>query len=897
MSPAFVRTVVLAAVAGALVVGLVATHDMASRVGKPFPAVLVYENGLAAPHLVVPARHARPAKPLLPHDRIVAIDGVPLTSGRDLWAAADRAGAGAELHAEIQRGKRRIPIDVPVDLFTERDFATLVLPFLLCALAMIVVGIAPVLVHPGLTTARVLATFSIAASIGFGFVLFDYYYAYRFQPWSLAATALAKASFLHLALLFPKRRWPLTRFPRAIPALLYPGLALQSVAYTWFMRHDPARTLPFAIATIATFALGALVLAFNIGETALREPDARLRQQARVMLPSPVLGLAGGALFFAWSMRWIEGAVPPAIYLIPNWFYVLSCSYAVLEHNLFEFDATVRRGIALGAVLAGVALAYLALLAGLEAVLGAGPAWVSAAAAALIAAVLVPGFEPVRARAERVVEETLFPGRRAARLRLREAARALARVRDAAGVATLLGDAMRESFGPSRVQILAGAPGESLRDLLGSASPREPAPAVVAALAGGAASHGETLLVPFPQGDAGSGAFVLGPRRDGRLYTREDAEAVEALAAPTATALANARAWDALHALRAKLAEENVFLRAELRQRAGFEEVIGTSPALREVLAQIERVAPTDAAVLLLGETGTGKEVLVRALHRLSRRADRALVKVACAAIPESLLESEFFGHERGAFTGAGARRIGRFEVADGGTLFFDDVDTLPLPLQAKLLRALQEGEVQRLGSNAVRRVDVRVVAATNRDLAAEVQAGHFRQDLYYRLAVVPLRVPPLRERREDVPLLVQHFLERECEKQGRPPRPIAQSSLAALSAHAWPGNVRELRNTVQRAVVLSSGDVIQLAEALEPAAPGARVAPLPSGALLDDRGFAEIVRSYKVAWIEAALAEADGHQGRAAAALGLHRQSLARMLRELGIAQPNTAKRAAGSR
>ena len=388
------------------------------------------------------------------------------------------------------------------------------------------------------------------------------------------------------------------------------------------------------------------------------------------------------------------------------------------------------------------------------------------------------------------------------------------------------------------------------------------------------------LLVPLPPGPDGVGGFLLGPRRDGRLYTRDDAELLEALAAPAMTALANARAWDALEALRRGLADENVWLRAELRQRDGFEGIVGQSPALREVLAQIEQVAPTDASVLLLGETGSGKELLVRALHRLSRRSERALVKVACAAIPETLLESEFFGHERGAFTGASAARIGRLEVADGGTLFLDDVDTLPFPVQAKLLRALQEGEIQRLGGSAVQRVDVRVVAATNRDLEAEVAAGRFRQDLYYRLAVVPIRVPPLRERREDLPLLVQHFLDEEL------------GQLGAGAAADRAGRARRDRNASlarQRARAAQHRPACGVDEpgrrgpAGRRARAGAARSEQPAPAL-DGRSLAETVRAHKIAWIEEALAATGGHQGRAAARLGLHRQSLTRMMRELSI-------------
>jgi transcriptional regulator with GAF, ATPase, and Fis domain len=271
---------------------------------------------------------------------------------------------------------------------------------------------------------------------------------------------------------------------------------------------------------------------------------------------------------------------------------------------------------------------------------------------------------------------------------------------------------------------------------------------------------------------------------------------------------------------------------------------------------------------------------VVHAIHAASLRKDRALVKIACAALPEQLLESELFGHERGAFTGAVGRKAGRFEVADGGTIFFDDVDALSLGVQAKLLRALQEGEVQRLGSNEVRRVDVRVIAATNRDLLADVRAGRFREDLYYRLNVVPLHIPPLRERREDIALLVEHFIQQDGQRLGRSTvRAVSSETLEALRSYAWPGNVRELRNVIQRALVLSRGEVLRLPAPLEAIAPSTLATAAAAAASL-----AEQVRDLKVRLIRSALAESGGNQRLAAEKLGMHRQSLTRMIRDLGL-------------
>ncbi len=348
--------------------------------------------------------------------------------------------------------------------------------------------------------------------------------------------------------------------------------------------------------------------------------------------------------------------------------------------------------------------------------------------------------------------------------------------------------------------------------------------------------------------------------------------------AESEVAIEGARAWEEIAVLQRRLTAENLYLRAEIERKEGFEEIVGESPQLRAVLLEVAQVAPTDSTVLVSGETGTGKELVVRALHRLSKRRDRPLVKVACAAIPESLLESELFGHERGAFTGATARQRGRFELADGGTILLDDVDTLPLGIQAKLLRALQEGEVQRLGSPTVAHVDVRTLATTNRDLLQEVRAGRFREDLYYRLHVVSIVLPPLRERREDVPLLAHHIAKRESERLGRPIRAISEEMLEELTSYPWPGNVRELRNAIERAVVLSRGEVLHLPEPLV-----ARNGE-PSEPVLDGRPLAELQREFKLALIQRALEQADGNQRAAAKLLGLHPPSLSRMIRDLGI-------------
>src|SRR5579862_358826 len=253
------------------------------------------------------------------------------------------------------------------------------------------------------------------------------------------------------------------------------------------------------------------------------------------------------------------------------------------------------------------------------------------------------------------------------------------------------------------------------------------------------------------------------------------------------------------------------YAEGEIRREPEFGGIVGQSPALREVLDLIELVAPTDSSVLLLGETGTGKELIARAIHQRSRRKNRTLVKVNCAAIPTGLLESELFGHERGAFTGAIAQKAGRVELADQGSLFLDEIGDIPLELQPKLLRVLQEREFERLGSTRTTKVDVRVVAATHRDLEEMITKGQFRSDLYYRLNVFPIVIPPLRERPEDIPLLVQHFVEVAAEKMDKTIDTIPSRTMEALVEYRWPGNIRELENVIERAVILSTGSVLHV--------------------------------------------------------------------------------------
>ena len=314
-----------------------------------------------------------------------------------------------------------------------------------------------------------------------------------------------------------------------------------------------------------------------------------------------------------------------------------------------------------------------------------------------------------------------------------------------------------------------------------------------------------------------------------------------------------------------------------------FDHIVGNSPALEAVLKKVERVAPTSATVLIEGETGTGKELLAKAIHNISPRYDRPFVKVNCAAIPLDLLESELFGHEKGAFTGAIAQRIGRFELADKGTLFLDEVGDIPQPSQPKLLRVLQEQEFERLGSGQTRHVDVRVVAATHRDLEQMVKSNEFRSDLYYRLNVFPVLLPPLRARYEDIPALVNHFVDFYGRRIGKPIQQIPEDTMSALRSYAWPGNVRELQNLIERAVILSHDGVLPN--------------PLPSNhqetvtVISKSNTLKEVDRALIVQALEAAAWMIGGPEG-AAAKLGVKRTTLLYKMKKLGIFRPLQGRR-----
>jgi PAS domain S-box-containing protein len=338
-------------------------------------------------------------------------------------------------------------------------------------------------------------------------------------------------------------------------------------------------------------------------------------------------------------------------------------------------------------------------------------------------------------------------------------------------------------------------------------------------------------------------------------------------------------AYAEVNHLKTQLEEENIYLQEEIKLQQNFGEIIGSSDALKYVLFKIEQVAPTDSTVLITGETGTGKELVARAIHTASTRRDRPMVKVNCAALSASLIESELFGHEKGSFTGALARKIGRFELADGATIFLDEIGELPLELQVKLLRIIQEGEFERLGSSKTVAVDVRIIAATNRNLKDHVNKGLFREDLWYRLNVFPITVPPLRQRRDDIPMLIEHFAHTFSRKLGKEINAVAPATINALRNYSWPGNVRELANVIERAVINSHGPLLRVREQLQ-------TTNGDSGQTTVASTLEEVERDYIIRVLEDRGWRIEGPQG-AAQVLGMNPSTLRTRMSKLGINKP----------
>lgn len=838
-------------------------------------------------------------------DRLVSVEGEPF---RDSAWLSDRLAA--------------LPIELDVTYRFERPDGAMyeltaplrplppsllwggVLPLLLSGILALLAGLLVVLARPGWEAARVFFMAGWASGLQLTTLPLDTFLDGRLLPATYAVGAVFFGSLLHLALVFPVRRWPLTAAPRLGPTCFYAALSLP---WLWSIASHgepwvPLDTWVRAAYVPLCYAL-CIPLLLNTLFALSGKGDPEVRRRARIVLPAAAL-LAGLVVASElWNDDRFSLAIRTGIFVLSFSGVAVAVALATLKGDMLGVGDRTRRTLVQVAVVSLALVAYVVLHAAVQRWAGMGSAWATGVVAGLLAVALVPIIAPLRRLFEVRIEDLFFPDQRPRRETLRCVSLELAQLRDPEETASVLRRAIAERIGALR--ILVARSGEPLEEIspersrasLGRRDLDRLYPLFArrqSLVVGRQASHlepriigrlrelGEAFLVPLPAGHA-VGGLLIAPDPEGPPRTQGELVFLETLAAQSAIALERAAAWREVRILRERLEQENVHLRQTLSAGARFPRILGSSPALARCLERVQAVAPTSATVLVEGETGTGKELVAHAVHAASDRRDRIFVKVACAAIPESLFESEFFGHEKGAFSGATATKIGRFELADGGTLLLDDVDALALGIQAKLLRALQQGEVQRLGSHHLREVDVRIVATTNKDLAQEVHAGRFREDLFYRLNVIPIHLPPLRERTEDIPTLASHFVALARQKYGRQVEGLSRKDLDDLLRHGWPGNVRELCNLIERSVLLSPGPCLRLSgfEGAEAPAPAAseRLPALGGGFSLET----ELLR-YKRTLVEAALARADGNHRRAAELLGLERSSLTRMIHRIGV-------------
>lgn len=911
LPPRTLRIVVVVLTAIGLAMAAFSITQGIERIGQPWAGFGLLPNGEVGPSMFMPRALLEADESPRFQERVIGVAGEPVDDAPQLARVLRGIPAGAPVPFTLEDAKGQTrQVDLTARTFTSADWRALFLPLILGGIVGLLLGALPALARPDLLAAQVFFLVNLGLSTNFGFATFDYFVAHEMAPWTAACGMLASGSLMLFGFIFPSRLGP-ARSHLGLTALGVYGLnAIYWVTFAVALVRNPPllRTLDFV--QMALFQAATMVILANVAWSAWRATDQATRQQARMLLLCLALTLPGGLLATLSLLGYLPVHLPLSVYLLPLWLLGATLVYAMIAHNLFELDAVVRRGLT-AAVLIFCAIVVQALLIALTSqFVGTTAAWaISGTATAILVAAITAAF-PVRQHVEAAVERAMFPRIAQARAAIHDASQQLVRVRGESEIARVVREAAARSVAALSARVLVGPPSGELEELspergtdpivlpgsdalyalvrrprstnfqVAQKGRRAPAKSALAR----AEELGVTLSVPLPPNESQVGALLIGPRTDGRLHTRDDEVLLETLAAQTAAALESARAWSAVEDLERQLRAENVYLREEIdlmTDTGG--DMVGQSLALKAVLAQLDRVAPTDAAVLVQGETGTGKELLVRRLHERSNRAGRMLVKVACAALPETLLESELFGYDRGAFTGATTAKPGRFEIADGGTLFLDDVDTLNANVQAKLLRAVQEGEVQRLGSNQIRNVDVRIVSATNRHLVADVREGRFREDLYYRLNVVPLQLPPLRERVEDIPHLVEHFVRQEAPRLGRDVKSVAAETMTQLQKHSWPGNIRELRNVIQRALVLSQDEVLRLSGPLDGGSASATSNLEPT----DGMPLAEQVRTFKIRVIRAALDRAGGNQRMAAEALGMHRQSLTRMIRDLGLQEP----------
>ena len=876
-------------------------RDIQGWVGRTYPGFLLFPTGAIASQSAAADLGFLEQYGLLQRDWILAVDGVPTPTAAAVYAELARRTSGEPVRYEVRRPRgERFEVTIPARAFSSTIIPRFVVPLIVGGLLALAAGALGVLVRPDLGAARVLFLFCWSGAATFFLDVPDLLTTARFVPFSYLTSALFKASLLHLAFTFPLARGPFrTRARTPLLAAMYAVLLAQSTAYGLAIGRAPEWIEVFDTLTYLVAGLGVTLFAANVIATAWRAPSERLRQQARVALVGPAFSLV---LVTALSIAaWITPVVraPTLVVTLINAVFAITLTYAMLRHNLFEFDTVLRRGLAAAGVLIGGALVYVGLFVLLGRLLGEPAAWVAVALGLGAVAVGVPGFRPLGRRVEQAVAQLLFPGMRAAAEAVAEAGARLVPLRDPAEVAQCLRDLAVSGFHARDVRVLRTAADGSVVDLLDAsfcnATPElhalcrasaavdldageERTPHAVRELLEKLAAR---VLLPLPADPSEpGGALACGPRSDGRLYTREDVEQLESLAAQASVALANAAAWDRVRALQERLAEENALLRAEFSLEHGFDEIVGSAPGLRGALAQVEQVAPTDATVLVVGETGTGKELIVRALHRLSPRAERPLVKVDVrrrSRRRSSRASSSATSAAPSRAPTASSPAASRPPTAARSS------STRSASCRSPCRRSsCARSRRARSSASAAARCGRSTCASSPRRTA--ISSSGCARAASARTSTTGCTSFRSSSRRSAS----------AARTSGRSPstssRPSAGSSAASRSSSRRPRSPRSRptigpatcassRNVIERAVVLRRGGEVELPEPLEaPAfAPGG-AAPGAHGSLADE------VREFKIRAIGDALAASDGNQRIAAEALGMHRQSLTRMIRELGM-------------
>ena len=887
---------------------------LSAEIGQTWSGIPIFRAGDVGPR-VLASPEAYPALRLArPQTQVTAIDGIPMGDGASIhdYIRAQAPGHTAQFQFRQWDGQQ-FTRSITLTRFTADDALMIYGPLMLLGLLFLLTTATPALARPEYPAAPAAAIMGMGLASNFTFLLPDYLIGHRVAPYSYIFGVMGLGGLIHMGLTFPRLRPPFKNAPRITLAALYGSLALFWIGFASSVGSNMRMVQAFENSEVAILVTGLGLLLGNLAFAA-RESHSMRRRQSRLILPGVALFAFAAMLLAASTFGWIDLYMPPAGYLVAIPFVVIALGRAMSSADLFELDAFSRRLLSRATFLMGTLTLFSVLILFFTLFTQATTAWTLASIVTLLTSGTLPLIPALSERIEAAVEENLFPRHRQIRESLQALAREIGRLRTEGRVIDLLRTGTENVRAGASLHVLVGSPDALLEEvapesgrsalklspdevlhqavrLQASLIPNGPKSRRASrSLQKAATERGLEIILPLGEESHRIAALLVGKRPSGRLFDADDVELLMNLAGPISIALENAARLEELEELRKRVESENLYLRTQVDEEYESSEMVGHSQGIRSAIDQVMRVAQTDASVLIVGETGTGKELAVRTLHRASQRADRVMVKLACAALPENLLESELFGHEKGAFTGADRAREGRFEIADGGTIFFDDVDTLSLSVQAKLLRAIQEGEVQRLGSNEIRKVDVRIVAATNRRLEEEVSAGRFREDLFYRLAVVPVHLPPLRDRPEDIPLLVEHLVRTEGQRLGRNIREVSSEALRALQQWSWPGNIRELRNVIERALVLSEGEVLRLPGPLGDGAPvsgASRSGEKLAESVAQHLGSAslpEILKIYKKALIESALQRSEGNQSKAAELLGLHRPSLSRMIRDLGI-------------